>query len=168
MNINNLKAMVFDFDMTLLVHPENYLTNRDEDEFLYQSYRQRYDYVDSVVTAAMKQFVLMCDAAINMDLYMFSAASSNYVLKNKERVVHNRYDGIHWREFLACYTPVAKPDTLGVLARLYGWKREEICLVDDADEVLQRTRQKGFQTIDSKIINAGKCYISASGEVIYL
>ena len=168
MNINELKGIFFDFDMTLLQHPENYLMLRDEDDFLYRSYIKEYDYDGSIVTESMRQFVTSCDAVKTAELFMFSAASSNYVLDNKQRVVLNRYPGVHWRKFLSCYSPVAKADTLAVFARHRNWKPEEICLIDDAEEVRIHAEQRGFKTIDATKINAGKCYVAMDGTVVLL
>ena len=142
-DFNKLKMVLWDFDDTLCVHKNH--KNLAENDLTYNVnvlLKGKDAWKDCDANYHMRQFAINCkNSGVRQGL--LSACNSSKHAQGKVDWVNDRYE-IELENFCVG-TPEQKLEMLLAIAEAYGFKRNEILLVDDYWRNFEDAANAGFQ-----------------------
>lgn len=143
-----IRAVVFDFDDTLALHP---IVERDKDEkFWERMYRGEWEEVYSQLVApdATLNFITRLQTS-GIDIMALTWSTFSFAVKCKEKWLQAHYGDAFKDRVYSCGTREAKLKFLKLLCNVYNCAPCEIAIVEDNDVTNKECREAGFVTINT-------------------
>lgn len=148
----SLRAVVFDFDNTLCIHPINRIfQNGGDAQFTKDTFSMEWEkiYRDCTAPEAMKRLIERIQAETKADVMMLSQVRFSHYITVKEAWLEREYGDAFYGKCYGCGTRSDKLHFLQMLCEYYGCGPAEIVLVEDNDETIQECRKAGFIVLDT-------------------
>ena len=158
LDLNKIKAALFDFDDTLCIHTRRPRDVRVETDYIMNFIREEDNWSGSVPSKHMKKFIDICIKR-NIQVGLISSTGYFVSMQAKHKWAEDNY-GVKFENYC-----VGKPELklveLAAIAQHIGCKKSEILLVDDLYPTLEKASIEGFTACSPmEIVN----YIELNGE----
>lgn len=148
----SLRAVIFDFDNTLCIHPMNRVYSSEWDtDFIEDTFKMEWEkvYRDCTAPEAMKRLIARVQAETEADVMMLTQVSFSHYVTAKEAWLERDYGDTFTGKCYGCGKRESKLHFLQMLCSYYGCSPAEIVLVDDNEETVQECRKAGFIVLDT-------------------
>lgn len=164
----SLRAVVFDFDNTLCIHPINRVFPDGWDaQFTKDTFSMEWEkiYKDCIAPEAMKQLIGRIQVETEADIMMLSHVRFSHYIMAKEAWLEREYGNVFHGKCYGCGARADKLCFLQMLCEYYGCSPVEIVLVEDNDETIQECRKAGFVVLDTinVLLHNGKISFCSGG-----
>lgn len=165
----SLRAVVFDFDNTLCIHPINRVFKDGWDsQFTIDTFHMEWEeiYKDCAAPEAMKRLIGRIQSETAADIMMLSQVRFSHYVTAKEAWLQKEYGDVFTGRCCGCGTREDKLRFLQMLCEHYGCGPSEVVLVEDNDATIQECRKAGFVVLDTinVLLHNGEISFGSSGD----
>ena len=142
-NLENIKAVIFDFDDTLAIHKDkDYCKHRRKSEEKYLSYYLNayrnpdtfYEEIESCIESEILYNLIAKLRSKGIKMYCLSGMKFSFHLKAKQSFINKHYGNDI--EIISTASQELKLDGTKIISKLNNCKLEEILFIDDRQDVI--------------------------------